>query len=630
MVGATSDNRFLLLLLLFSVLKINAQVCTGSFGDPVVNINFGNGSSNFGSSIPETNYRYVVGTPVDGQYTIVKTTAGLNPGWHQNIVNHTSNDPNGYFMVVNADYSQGIFYQKSIPVCPNTTYQFSAYIINILRNPGIRPKVKFSIEYANTVFEVPAEEIPEGSATDWIRKSLNFTVPANVNSVTLKMTNENPGGTGNDLAIDDITFRACGPLVTSSVDNGSTKREFCEGREFLLDATVSTGYQQNYYQWQSFNGTDWVNIPNGTNKQTKVDLTNAIPGAYRYRLSVTEFENRGSINCGVVSAEIRIDILKKPELQANKVDGCVGNDITLEVSEASSYEWKDPNGVVISHDQKPIIENAKFSDAGIYTVKVTNAAGCEGATQLTLRVEPKVVAEVNISETRICEWESVQLIAGGATTYSWFPTEGLSNSKIADPIAKPSSTTTYTVAVSNGVCVDTKQIKINVTKKAVANAGPDKKIIAGESTVLDGLATGDDVSYYWTPTDYLDNPNKLNPIANPPANMGYTLHVISNAGCNVSTDNVVVTVFPKIEFPNTFSPNGDGVNDTWQIAFISLFPTARLKVMNRNGNMVFESNNGTAWDGKFNGKEQPTGTYYYTLYLNNEYPIYTGWLLLTR
>jgi len=609
---------------------MRAQVCTGSFGDPVVNINFGSGNSNFGSPIPETNYRYVAGNPNDGQYTITKTTAGLNSGWHQNIVNHTPNDPNGYFMVVNADYNQGIFYQKSISVCPNTTYQFSAYIINILRNPGIRPKVKFSIEYNNTVFEVPAEEIPEGSATGWIRKSLDFTVPANVNTVTLKMTNENPGGNGNDLAIDDITFRACGPLVTASVDNGSTKREFCEGKEFLLDATVSTGYNQNYYQWQSFNGTDWVDIPNGTNKQAKVDLTGALAGSYRYRQAVTEFENRGSINCGVVSAEIRIDILNKPKPQASNINGCMGDDVTLSVSDASSYEWKDPKGIVISHDQRHEIRNINFSDAGIYTVKVTNAAGCENTTQMILKVAPKVVADINISETRICEGESIQLIAGGATTYNWFPVEGLSDSKIANPIAKPTTTTIYTVAVSNGSCTDTKQVKINVTKKAKANAGSDKKIIAGENTILDGLAIGDDISYYWTPSTYLDNPNKLNPIANPPATMTYTLHVISNAGCNTSTDNVVVTVFPKIEFPNTFSPNGDGVNDTWKIPFISIFPTARLKVVNRSGNMVFESNNGTSWDGKFNGRDQPTGTYYYTLYLNDDYPIYTGWLFLAR
>lgn len=609
---------------------MKAQVCSGSFGDPVVNINFGYGSSNFGSPIPETNYRYVAGNPNDGQYTITKTTAGLNSGWHQNITNHTPNDPNGYFMVVNADQNQGIFYQKSIPVCPNTTYQFAAYIINILKIPGFKPKVKFSIEYNNVAFEVSSGEIPQGSATDWIKKSLEFTVPANVNTVTLKMTNENPGGNGNDLAIDDITFRACGPLVSPSVDNASNKREFCDGKEFVLDATVSTGYRKNDYQWQSFNGTDWINIPDGTTKQTKVDLTGAIPGSYRYRLAVTEFENRGSINCGVVSSEIKIDLLKKPEPQANNVEGCVGTDITLGVSDASSYEWKDPKGIVISHDQKPVIQNAKFSDAGIYSVSVTNAAGCESSTQMTLRVEPKVVAEVNISETKICEGESIQLIAGGAITYSWLPIEGLSNSKIANPIAKPTSTTIYTVSVSNGVCTDTKQVRIDVTKKANANAGSDKKIIAGENTVLDGLATGDDVSYYWTPSDYLDNPNKLNPIANPPASMAYTLHVVSNAGCNISTDEVVVTVFPKIEFPNTFSPNGDGVNDTWKIPFISIFPTAKLRVVNRNGNLVFESNNGTAWDGKFNGRDQPIGTYYYTLYLNKDYPIYTGWLFLAR
>ncbi|WP_379092924.1 hypothetical protein [Pedobacter sp. UC225_65] len=102
----------------------------------MINIDFGRGSNTVGPPITETNYIYNSGNPEDGQYTIVKTTAGLNPGWHQNIVNHTPNDPNGYFMVVNADYNKGVFYQKSINVCPNTTYEFAAYIINILKNPG--------------------------------------------------------------------------------------------------------------------------------------------------------------------------------------------------------------------------------------------------------------------------------------------------------------------------------------------------------------------------------------------------------------------------------------------------------------------------------------------------------------
>jgi len=65
----------------------------------------------------------------------------------QNIVNHTPNDPNGYMMVVNASNSPGIFYQSTVTgLCPGTTYEFSAWIINILRNTGIKPRVKFTIE----------------------------------------------------------------------------------------------------------------------------------------------------------------------------------------------------------------------------------------------------------------------------------------------------------------------------------------------------------------------------------------------------------------------------------------------------------------------------------------------------
>ena len=92
-------------------------MCTGDLGNPILTAgtDFGSGLNTFGNPLGSTtSYNFISGTPNDGSYTIVKSTANLNPGWHQNIINHTPNDPNGYMMVVNADINKGIFYQSTV------------------------------------------------------------------------------------------------------------------------------------------------------------------------------------------------------------------------------------------------------------------------------------------------------------------------------------------------------------------------------------------------------------------------------------------------------------------------------------------------------------------------------------
>jgi len=74
----------------------------------------------------------------------------------------------------------------------------------------------------------------------------------------------------------------------------------------------------------------------------------------------------------------------------------------------------------------------------------------------------------------------------------------------------------------------------------------------------------------------------------------------------------------KISVPNAFSPNGDGINDTWVITHLSAYPGATVQVFNRYGQLVFQSeNNSKTWDGTYNGKPLPMATYYYIIDLKN-------------
>lgn len=112
----------------------------------------------------------------------------------------------------------------------------------------------------------------------------------------------------------------------------------------------------------------------------------------------------------------------------------------------------------------------------------------------------------------------------------------------------------------------------------------------------------------------------------------YILTTIDANGC-IRYDTV--TIYPNtqncIEIANTFTPNGDGKNDTWMIYNIWLYPTAMVKIFNEWGNLLYESTGYTSpWDGTYRGKALPSATYYYIIDLKNGEPVYNGPITIVR
>jgi gliding motility-associated-like protein len=159
------------------------------------------------------------------------------------------------------------------------------------------------------------------------------------------------------------------------------------------------------------------------------------------------------------------------------------------------------------------------------------------------------------------------------------------------------------------------QITVEITPPPVLTMGPDVTITDGSSTQLNVLVTGNIVSYQWKPTTGLNNATIKDPVASPSTTTTYTLVVTDDNNCE-SSGSITITVSgrSKISVPNAFSPNGDGINDTWVITNLSIYPGATVDVFNRYGQPVFHSENyNKGWDGTYNGKPLPVGTYYYII-----------------
>jgi len=645
-----SFKLFLLPLFVLLASRSIAQTCSGSLGDPVINQTFGAGS-NPGAPLSGgiTNMAYTANNcPNDGEYTIANSLTGsgnCHPStWHNVTSDHTGN-PNGYMMIVNASYQPSIFFtQTANGLCPGTTYEFSAYILNLITlaasGPNVsEPNITFSIETsAGQVLKTyNTDTIQPTALPTWKKYGIYFTTPAGVTDVVVKMINNAPGGNGNDLILDDIAFRACGPVVQTGFGNltSTGAQNICEGSNanYSLQASVGAGYNNPLLQWQvNKDGTGWNNIPGQTSTIFNLDITNAQSGTYQYRLAVGEGQNILSPTCNVSSQPLTVNVNPLPLVQLPAVQSvCEGDALTLTATGGASYTWSGP-GISSSSQNPLVINNVSTANAGVYSVVATSASGCASApVQTTVKILPKVTASISKNAT-ICAGESTRLSASGGLYYQWTPSIGLDHDNVANPVASPAQTTTYTVKVSNDGCYDdTKFVTVTVNNNPVANAGDNKVIFEGQSVQLNGAITGDNIlNYYWTPTTGLDNPNSIAPVASPKDDITYTFTVVSQT-CGTATSSVFVRVYKKITIPNAFTPNNDGINDFWNIDALVTYPTCFVSVFDRNGQKVYQSTGyPKPWDGTRSGSPLPAGTYYYIIDLKNNTPKLTGWVVILR
>lgn len=622
-----------------------AQTCNGVLGDTVFNINFGSGAGR-GAPLPlnESDYSYTASNQMSNrQYSILNNTGGFYSQWFT-TTDHTGNK-NGYLMVLNCDKAGDLLYKKQISgLCPNTTYEYASWILNMVNADllkGIPVDLTFSVETTAGVLlnSYRTGAVQESKTVDWKRFNFYFTTPVGTmpTDVVLKIVNNAPGGDGNDVGLDDMTLRPCVPVVQASFDqaNSPSALTLCEGNDagYHLSANVTSGYNNPTYQWQvnANDGLGWTDLSGENSTQVTVVFKSAKVGTYQYRLYNAQAENKNLSCCQIFSNTVTVQVNPKPVPAASSNSPvCEEGTLDLSVANGASYQWTGPGGFT-SSQQKPFVSKMTQAQTGIYRVTLTSADGCTATDSVDVVLNPTTKHSAGADVT-ICQGSSTVLNASGGNLYRWQPALGLSDAAIADPVASPAVTTDYTVYITNLYgCVYTDLVTVNVAKKPVADAGPDKKTVTGKSVRLSGKIQGDHYTYYWSPATYLTDANTLAPLATPTQDITYALHVVSQYGCSESVDSVTVQVSQEFVVPNTFSPNGDGINDTWNIPALDAYPGSTIEVYNRYGKEIFRSiGNSKPWDGTINGQPLPIGTYYYKISTGNEANLKAGWVFLVR
>lgn len=224
---------------------------------------------------------------------------------------------------------------------------------------------------------------------------------------------------------------------------------------------------------------------------------------------------------------------------------CIGDTVTIGGSptapSGTNLAWSPSGGLSSTTIQNPVANPAITTT---YIATATNGSGCTSKDTVVVTVNSLPVANAG-NDTTLCLSSSVQLSASGGTSYQWFPTTGLTNPNISNPVASPADTTIYSVIVTSvNNCKDTDQVKVNVITDTPADAGPDKTICEGDSVLIGGtIQVPLGATIAWVPNMALSNNSVLNPKAAPSDTTTYILTINTAGGC-IGTDTVTVNVNP--------------------------------------------------------------------------------------
>ncbi|NBX10635.1 MAG: PKD domain-containing protein, partial [Chitinophagaceae bacterium] len=403
----------------------------------------------------------------------------------------------------------------------------------------------------------------------------------------------------------------------------------CE-KQPVIFTNSSTATEGTITQWR-WNFADGTPVQVNTNPLPFTHTFNSY-GNFNVKLNVVT--NHGCVSADKIVA-VTVNPLARPNFSFPAIS-CLPN-ANVQFTNQSSV----PNGTAstltyfwdFGDPASGTVNNSTLTDPahvyinlGPYNVnlEVTTAQGCIHDTTIVLNtIHPQPQASFTTDFIDVCIGSPFLFTStsngadGSISQYHWAMGDG-SVRTLSSFSYTYADTGTYQVShyiVNNFGCssnVVTKTVYVNGYPDA--DAGPDKLMLeGGQVQITPPNNYPMPVTFAWTPATYLDDPTRLDPIARPPDDITYLLTVTTNKGCS-DTSSMFIKVLKDPPVPNIFSPNGDGIHDTWVIPYLDSYPGCTVEIVNRYGYLIYRSvGYPTPWDGKVNGIDVPVGTYYYVI-----------------
>lgn len=354
---------------------------------------------------------------------------------------------------------------------------------------------------------------------------------------TVTVTDVTTGCTDTDVMVVTIT----GAVLSANAD--ANPDTVCQGTPIQLYANAGGGSGTYTYTWAS----------------SPAGFSSASASPTDTPLQTTTYSVTVDDGVGTVTSTVTVVVLSVPAVSAGSNSPvCEGKDIELTASGASVHSWTGPGGYTASI-QNPVISPALPSNAGVYTVVITDDLGCTAAASVTVVINPAPVISAS-SNTPVCEGSDLNLFISGGDSWNWTGPDSYTSSD-QNPVISPAALThagTYTVVASSSFgCTS------STTTDVVINATPDVTA-SSNSPICEGsdinLTSNGGVTWSWTgPNSFTSTQqNPVIPSATS-ANAGtYTVVGYSAEGCTDTATTVVTTGGNITVTPTANSPLCEG------------------------------------------------------------------------
>jgi gliding motility-associated-like protein len=583
-------------------------------------------------------------------FTATPTNGGAAPAyqWQVNGINASGATNSTYtYTPVNNDVVTCILTSNAGCVSPATATSTG---ITMTVNPNLPPSVSIAITSGSQATcagssvtftatptnggTAPAYQWQVNGSNTATGNTFTSTTLANNDIVTCILTS-NAGCVLPATATSTGITMTVNPILTPSVSIAVTagSQIICAGSSVTFTATPTNGGTTPAYQWQ-------VNGSNATTGNTFTSTTLANGDVITCVLTSSEgcVSSATAVSTGIT---MTVNPLLTPSVTITQSPAgavCAGTIVTFTAAPVNGgtspiYQWK-VNGIAAGTN------NAVFSYASqagdVVTCTLTSNETCLASNNPVSNaigpvVNPMLTPTVTITSpvSTICTGGPLTFTAtpanGGTSPIFQWMINGVNVSATGNiyPATSLQNNDNVTVLLtSNEACVTSatalsNNIHVTVAPTPVITLGPDQTILQGGIAQLTSSSSEPVNNYSWSPAGSLSNPSIPDPVASPLSTTTYRLDATSLLGCP-SFATVVVSVVPGPVIANTFTPNNDGMHDTWTINNLSSYPKCRVQVFSRTGQMVFESiGYSKPWDGTFKGKPLPIDTYYYVIELNN-------------
>jgi gliding motility-associated-like protein len=388
------------------------------------------------------------------------------------------------------------------------------------------------------------------------------------------------------IASKTVTF-ITNPILTSS------NKSICEGQSANLNVNGALTYS-------------WLPV---------TALSATIGSGVSASPSVTTVYNiTGENNSCLGNTTVTVEVVPFPNVNISCAEQqiCRGESTNIQASGANNYSWS-PASSLSGTTGSFVTANPSITTN--YTLIGYNTSGsvvCSVQMAMPIMVVPQVTPAIS-KNVIICQGEKAMLNASGGNTYVWTPTVSLNSNATSGVIANPTVNTTYTVHVSNlTFCGNSTTVSVIVNPNPTVTAGSDTTFnLDEEPKVITASGTG---TLTWLQGENIFCSVCPQTRINPTRTGCYVIESINEFSCKAK-DEVCVTLTTDygVYIPNSFTPNGDGINDIFLVYGYSI-SNVKMAIFDRWGEELFSSTEQTlGWDGSYKGKISEIGVYVYKI-----------------